>query len=171
MITIPIEDCNTFSQKSYDDYIKSLDIRMMKCKCGHCGCLTFYGHYTRCLKLLGLCITLSIWRVKCSSCGRTHALIPSLIVPYSQIPRQDQQEILASYDEGKSVNPVLERNCGIDESHVRHIIRRFKYFWKERIHALCLTLHDQLSEKCLSVFSLQFMQIHKTWNSFFCPPT
>lgn len=171
MITIPIEDCNSFSQKKYDEYLFSLQIHMMKCKCGHCGCLVFYGHYTRHLKLLGLFLSLIIQRVKCSSCGRTHALIPALIVPYSQIPREDQQEILALKDEGKSADPVLERNCQIDESHVRHIIRRFKRHWKERILSLGLTLHDRLTNVCLSVYSLQFMQVHKTWNSYFSPPT
>lgn len=171
MITIPIEDCNSFSQKSYDDYVFGLQIHMMKCKCGHRGCMTLYGHYTRNLKILGLLLSLVIQRVKCSSCGRTHALIPSLIVPYSQIPRKDQQEILKLSEEGKSAAPVLVQNCQIDESHVRHIIRRFKAHWKERIFSLGLSLHDQLTEECISVYSLQFMQIHRTWNSFFSPPT
>ena len=171
MITIPIEDCNTFSQKIYDEYIYSLQLHMMECQCGHCGCLIFYGHYTRHLKLSGLSLSLVIQRVRCRFCGRTHALIPALIVPYSQIPRDDQQEILELNDEGRSVNPVLDRNCQIDESHVWHIIRRFKQHWKERIPALGLTLHDQLTKACLSVYSLQFMQVHRTWNSYFSPPT
>ena len=171
MITIPIEDCNSFSQKTYDDYVFSLQPHMLKCKCGHSGCMIFYGHYTRHMKLLGLFIKLVIQRVRCSFCGKTHALIPKLIVPYSQIPREDQQEILLLCSEKKSVNPVLDRNCQIDESHVRHIIRRFKQDWKERILSLGLSLQDHLTEPCLSVYSLQFMQIHRTWNSFFSPPT
>jgi hypothetical protein len=171
MITIPIEECNSFSQKIYDDYVFRIQPHMMECKCGHRGCLSFYGHYTRRLKLLGLLLTLVIQRVRCSFCGRTHAIVPSLIVPYSQIPRIDQQEILALAEKGQSTDPVLDRNCQIDESHVRHIIRRFKRYWKERILSLGLTSHDQLTEACLSVYSLQFMQIHRTWNSFFSPPT
>lgn len=171
MITIPIEDCNTFSQKIYDEYIFALQLHMMKCKCGHCGCLVFYGHYTRHLKLLGFFLTLIIQRVRCSFCGRTHALIPSLIVPYSQVPREDQQEILELDAAGRSVEPVLEKNCLIDESHARHILRRFKRHWKERILSLGLTLHDRLTEACLSVYSLQFMQVRRTWNSYFSPPT
>jgi hypothetical protein len=171
MITIPIEDCNSFSQKKYDDYVLGLQIHMMECKCGHCGSFILYGHYPRHLKILGLFLSLIIQRVRCSFCGRTHALIPSLVVPYSQIPREDQQEILELTEAGKSVNRVLDQNCQIDESHVRHIIRRFKHHWKERILSLGLSLHDRLTEVCLSVYSLQFMQIHRTWNSFFSPPT
>ena len=171
MITIPIENCNSFSQKSYDDFVFGLQPHLMKCKCGCCGGLIFYGHYKRHLKLLGLSLTLIIQRVKCSFCGKTHALIPSLIVPYSQIPREDQQEILELHEAGRSSAPVLDRNCQIDESHVRHIIRRYKQFWKERIISLALSLRDHLTEACLSVYSLQFMQIHRTWNSYFSPPT
>jgi hypothetical protein len=171
MITIPIEDCNSFSQKIYDDYVFGLQIHMMECKCGHCGSLIFYGHYSRHLKILGLFLSLIVQRVRCSFCGRTHALVPSLIVPYSQIPREDQQEILELNEAGKPAGQVLDRNCQIDESHVRHIIRRFKRHWKERILSLGLSLHDRLTEACLSVYSLQFMQVHRTWNSFFSPPT
>ena len=171
MITIPIDDCNSFSQKNYDEYVFRLQPHMMKCKCGRCGGLIFYGHYERNLKLLGLFHSIIIQRVRCSFCGKTHALIPSLIVPYSQIPREDQQEILKLNDEGKPADPVLNRNCQIDESNVRHIIRRYKQFWKERILSLGLSLCDRLTETCLSVYLLQFMQIHRTWNSFFSQPT
>ena len=171
MITILIEDCNSFSQKSYDDSLSSIQIHMMQCKCGRCGGLIRYGHYKRCLKLLGLLISIFIQRVRCSFCGKTHALIPSLIVPYSRIPREDQQEILLLKDQGGSANPVLDRNCLIDEGNVRCIIHRFKRHWGERLLSLGLTLHDRLTAACLSVYSLQFMQIRRTWNSFFSPPT
>lgn len=171
MITIPIEDCNSFSQKTYDDYVFGLQPHMMECKCGRCGGLIFYGHYERHLKLLGLFLPLVIQRVRCRFCGKTHAILPSLIVPYSQISREDQQRILELYEDGRSAAPVLHKNYQIDESHVRHIIRRYKQHWKERILSIGLTLHDRLTEACLSVYSLQFMQIHRTWNSFFSPPT
>ena len=171
MITIPIEDCNSFSQKTYDEYLFRLQPHMIKCKCGRCGGLIFYGRYERHLKILGLFLSLFIQRVRCSFCARTHALIPSLIVPYSQIPREDQQDILKLNAEGRPINPVMERNYQIDESYVRHVIRRYKRFWKERILSLGLSLHDRLAEACLFVYSLQFMQVHRTWNSYFSPPT
>lgn len=171
MITIPIEDCNSFSQKIYDDYVFGLQLHMIKCKCGHCGGMMFYGHYTRHLKLLGLFLPLTVQRVRCSFCGKTHAILPALIVPYSQIPKKDQQDIIVLNLEGCPVDPVLDRNCQIDESHVRHILRRFRLHWKERILSLGLSLYDRLTQACLSVYSLQFMQIHRTWNSYFSSPT
>ncbi len=171
MITIPIEDCNSFSQKTYNDYIFGLQPHMIKCKCGRCGGMIFYGRYKRHFKLLGTLLSLFIQRVRCRFCGKTHALIPSLIVPYSQIPREDQREIIKLSEEGRSAEPILDQNCQIDESHVRHIIRRYKRHWKERLLSIGLSLCDQLTEACLSIYSLQFMQIHRTWNSFYSPPT
>lgn len=171
MITIPAKDCNSFSQDAYDEMIGILQFHQLQCKCGHCGCLIRYGHYERHLRLFGVFIPLSIQRVRCKDCGKTHAIIPSLIVPYSQVPLEDQQEILERKEKGESVSPVMERNILIDESLVRHIIKRFRVHWKERILALMLTLLDDLVEPCLSTYGLQFMQVHRTWNSFFPPPT
>ena len=171
MITIPIEDCNNFSQEIYDKIVNVLPIHMAQCKCGHTGCLIFHGRYTRGLKILSDFLSLTIQRVRCKFCGRTHAILPALIVPYSHIPREDQQDILMLNAEGKSPAPVLERNVLIDEGHVRHIIRQFKDHWKERILSLALSLRDSLTEPCISTFGLQFMQIRRTWNSFFSPPT
>ena len=171
MITIQLEDCNSFSQDIYDTVINHLQFHQMKCKCGRIGCLILYGHYKRHLKLLCAFICLIIQRVRCTNCGRTHSLIPSLVVPYSQIPRKDQQEILELSEADKSPGPVLERNNLIDENNVKHVIRRFRQHWKERIKSIGRTLSDSLTEPCLSTYSRQFMQIHRTWNIFFPPPT
>ena len=133
--------------------------------------MILYGHYKRCLKLFCSLVTLMIQRVKCKHCGRTHALIPSMIVPYSQIPLEDQQDILKLHQEGSPPEPVLERNVLIDESHVWHIVRRYKKHWEQRILSIGLTLAESLSRPCLLNFGLQFMQIHRTWNSFFSAPT
>ena len=172
MITFPLEDCNSFSQETYDKAVKGLQINMMECRCKQRGFLMLYGHYRRHLKLLCSDILLYIQRVICTHCGKTHALIPSLIVPYSQIPKKDQQDILILMEEKKRPAPVMERNTQIDESHVRHIIRRFRQYWKERLSSMeHTTLHDSLTEPCLHTFRLQFMQIKKTFNIFFPPPT
>ncbi len=171
MITFPLEEYNSFSQETYDKAIDGLQINMMECKCGQRGCFTLYGHYWRHLKLLCADIHLFVQRVICRHCGKTQALMPSLIVPYSQIPKEDQQEILRLNEEKKPVTPVLEKNHLIDESNVRHIIRRFRQHWKERLPYMDRTLRDSLTEPCLRTFRLQFMQIKKTFNTFFPLPT
>jgi hypothetical protein len=65
----------------------------------------------------------------------------------------------------------LDRNPQIDENNVKHIIRQYKKHWKERLLSICLSIHDRLTIPCLSAFSRQFMQIHKTPNILFAPPT
>lgn len=168
MITFPLEECKGFSQKIYDDAVDRLQLHMMECnKCKKKGFLKLFGSYKRTLKLCSEALRLRIQRVRCTECDGTHALLPSLIVAYSQIPKPDQQEILKKQQAGESVEPVLERNNLIDENHVKYIIRQFRKHWEQRIASLGLTLADSLTPPCLSHYARQFMQIHSGLNSFF----
>ena len=75
-------DPDTF-QKNYDNLIYSLQIDMLKCSnCHKSGCLVYYGKYTRHVRLCGKMIEFSVQRVKCTECGRTHAILVSVIVPF-----------------------------------------------------------------------------------------
>lgn len=172
MITFPLEDCKGFSQKIYDDAVGSLQLHRMECnKCKKKGFLKLFGFYKRTVKLYSEAMRLRVQRVRCTECDGTHALLPSLIVPYSQIPKADQQEILKRKQEGKPVEPVLDRNNLIDENHVKYIIRMFRKHWEQRIASIKLTLADSLTRPCLSHYARQFMQIHKGLNSFFSAAT
>lgn len=52
--------------------------------CGCSGACIRYGSYRRHVKTDGRKLTLQIQRVLCQNCGRSHALLPSALVPYSQ---------------------------------------------------------------------------------------
>ena len=171
MITIYFKDCNGFSQDSYNDMLKRLPLHQLECSCKKRGCLTRYGHYMRKIMFFAVLTDLIVQRLRCTECHRTHALIPSILVPYSRIPREDQQEILYCCEKGLSLIKVLERNPLVDENNVKHIVRQFRKHWKERILSIGTSLKEDLTECCLSVYSRQFMQIHRTWNTFFRPPT
>ncbi len=164
MITVLFQDCKDFSQDIYDQAIGSLQLHQIECTCERKGCLIRYGHYKRSVKFMSTLIPLCIQRVRCKECGASHALSPSLLVPYSQIPLEDQQEILACREGGKSPEAVMERNYLVDENHVKYIYRQFKKHWKERLATLCLSLTDHLTVPCLDFYSMQFMQIRKTPN-------
>lgn len=164
MITVLMEDCNGFSQDLYKKRIDSLQLHMVACTCGKKGCLIFFGHYQRKVKYLSNTIHLWVQRVCCKECNKTNALLPSLLVPYSQIPLRDQQEILHAMDSGSSPEPVMERNNLIDENHIKYIFSQFKKHWKQRLFSLGLSLLDGLTLPCLSAFLRQFMQIHRTRN-------
>ena len=164
MITVLMEDCNGFSQDLYKKLIDSLQLHMVECTCGRKGCLIFFGHYRRKVKYLSNTIRICVQRVCCKECGKTNALIPSLLVPYSQIPLRDQQEIMYAMDSASSPEPVMERNNLIDENHIKYIFSQFKKHWKQRLLSLGLSLLDNLTSPCLYAFSRQFMQIHRTRN-------
>lgn len=169
MITVLFKDCNSFSQDSYDLAIDELQLHMVKCTCGRSGCLIRYGHYPRQMKLMSDLLCLIVQRVWCKECGTSHALIPSLLVPYSQIPLDDQQEILECVENGLSPEPVMDRNILIDENHVKYIVRQFRRHWEQRILSLGLSLSDHLTIPSLTAFSRQFMQVHRTRNILFSP--
>ena len=164
MITVLFEDCKDFSQDIYNQTIDRLQLHMVECTCGKKGCLIRYGHYKRHVKFLSCLILISVQRVWCKDCETTNALFPSRLVPYSQIPLEDQQEILACRESGESPEAVLERNYLVDESCVKYICRQFKKHWKERLAALRLSLTDLLTVPCLDFYSMQFMQVRKTRN-------
>lgn len=167
MITVLFEDCNDFSQNFYDQVLDDLQLHMVECTCGKKGCLIRYGYYRRYVKLASGFLLLTVQRVWCRKCGTSHALIPSLLVPYSQITLADQQTVLRCAESGKSPVPIMESNNLIDENNVKYIIRQFKKHWKERIRSLGLSLSDSLSIRCIMAYSRQFMQIHRTQNKLF----
>jgi hypothetical protein len=84
---------------------------------------------------------------------------------------KDQQDILILAESGLPPAEVLERNPRVDENNAKHIIRQYKKHWKERLLSISLSVRDSLTIPCLSAFSRQFMQIHKTPNILFEPPT
>lgn len=173
MITILTDKCNPISQKSYDNLIESVDPAQLPCSCGHYGSLIRYGSYLRCVKTGGSVCHLKIRRVLCISCGRSHALLPSSMVPYSQIPLEDQAAVIEAYENGSRPSAVLEANPEMDERAPFKLIRIYLTFWKERLRAERITLRPlaALTGRCLALFGKQFMQIKNTPNIFFPPPT
>lgn len=144
--------------------LDELQLFQVECTCGKKGCLIRYGRYKRSLKLNSVLIRLSLQRVLCKECLVSHALFPSLIVPYSQVPLHDQQQILDCAEKGQDMETVMENNILIDENNVKYIIRQFKKHWEQRLLSAALAILDDLSIPCLSIYSRQFMQIRRTRN-------
>lgn len=164
MITVLFKNYNYFSQNSYDSALDELQLHTLKCTCGKFGCLIRYGHYRRHVKIMSERLTLIVQPVWCKKCGTSHALLPSFLVPYSQVTLDDQQEIPKCVDNGTSPETVMERNLLIDENNVKYIIRQFRRHWEQCILSLGLSLKDSLVIPSLTAFSRQFMQIHRTRN-------
>lgn len=173
MITIFVEDYNPITQTFYNNLIAGLQFHRLTCTCGHSGCLSVHGYYTRSLKMPVGSLSLRICRVICSCCHHTHALLPSFMVPYSQISISEQIEVISSYKNRKSLETLMTLNPSIDESNCRHIIRNFLCHWKQRLLSEKITLSDKsaLCRKCFYSFARQFMQIHRTPNILFLNTT
>ncbi len=173
MITVSVCESNPISQKSYDDLMEQVAPCLLPCTCGCRGSLIRYGSYRRHIKTDGSKLPLKIQRLLCRSCGRSHALLTSAMVPYSQIPLEDQVSVAQAFEEGTDPSAVLLANPELDDRAPFKLIRIYLTFWRERLKAERILLRPlaALTEKCLSLFGKQFMQIKNTPNIFFPPPT
>lgn len=173
MITISVENFNTFSQRFYDSVIALVQIHQLTCKCGHSACLTIHGYYYRNVQTPEGKVMIRICRVKCSECGKTHALLLSSFVPYSQVPVGEQQEIAVSVEDGQPIREIYDDHPHIDDNCIKSIIRRYKKHWKERLVSESITLSPLpgLIRHCFTLYSAQFMQIRSTSNTLFSLPT
>ena len=172
MITILTENYKTISQEIYDEIIGNLEIMRLSCTCGHSGCLERHASYSRSLRIFGEKIVIQILRVRCRECGRTHAILLSIMVPYSQIPYADQQSIVAGYENGEKSSEILNRNWLIDEREISYIICRYKKHWKERLASIGINIAaESLLSRCIEAYGRGFMQIKKTPNILSVLPT
>jgi len=170
MITINYDIINTLTQNNYKNFIQSINLSGVSCSCGNSGCLTKHAYYTRNLKILGgIILSLSILRVKCSVCGKTHAILPSSIIPYSQVSLHDHITIIINDANKNQQTTVMNSNPLIDESSIAYILRCFKKYWLQRLKTFKINIFAPpklLVEQCFKYFSKQFMQIKCTTNVF-----
>lgn len=173
MLTVHVQDFNTFTQEYYNSVIYDLQIHQLKCSCGHSGCLSIHGYYQRSVMTPSGKKRLTICRVRCAECGHTHALLLSSMVPYSQVSAETQRDIILAYEEDVSPQGLFVSGDGIDENNFKSIIRRYVKFWRQRLLAVktSLTSLSGLIHSCFSHYSMQFMQIRSTFNNLIALPT
>ena len=167
MITIISKNFKSFSQNNYDLFLDALPFHCLFCTCGRKGDLIRHGYYSRSIKTPQGLVILSLLRVKCKSCHRTHAILPSTIVPYSQISFGDHIKIIQAFNRQESFEPIMLANLLIDESNIRSIIRQYRIHWKERLASFGGILDSSLIQSCFRHFSRSFMQIKCTANCLF----
>ena len=153
------------TQKNYNKYLYLLNFSTCKCSCGATGRFVMHGYYKRSIKIPLGKIALSILRVKCKSCGKTHAILHPSIIPYSQIPLCDTIEIIDAYENNNSFTNILNNNPDITESDVRYTIKRYLKCWKDRILSIStipildFILLADFQKKVSDYFFRAFMQI------------
>ena len=169
MITVFTSDFNSISQRSYDNLISDIQIHQLECPCcGHLGQMSYYGRYKRHVFIGGERPCLYIQRVKCG-CGHTHALLPSSIIPYSDVMFWAQVFIALNGSGLIAVTKLMNAGVNIDERTARYIWRNYILKWKQRLSSYMISLSGlpSLVSGCFRCFSRQFMQIKHTPNILF----
>lgn len=92
--------------------------------CPRCGCRGNYsphGRYRRHLVSVGAARSVEVRRVRCMSCGATHAIIPEDVVPYRAYSESFVLAVLEAWASGLSNSQVRER-FGISETTRRRMV-------------------------------------------------
>lgn len=167
MITGIFNGFKGITAEIYGRIVATLPIYRLQCSCGHAGCLVRHGYYRRRLKTREGTIVLCILRVKCKECGRTHAILPELVVPYSQIPADLQQYMLLYPLGSPELEALMQENSDISESNVLAVRSRYRKQWKERLLTMGHKAQEEIADlirESFSFFHRQFMQIHRGIN-------
>ena len=157
MIRIRTRFDKPFSQKIGIEklYTESLpseaELYFMSCpSCKACGELHVHGYYSR--HVVQFCgsgfadTVLRVMRLKCKSCGHTHALLPDVIVPYLQYGLAFLLKvILASYASKKRILKICEK-YGISPTN---LYRWRALYLKHRKLWLSALRQKEEPEKCL----------------------
>ena len=162
MITLFCKKFNCKNEKEYENQystlINNLNIPLLECSCKQIGTLSIHAYYDRCIKTSFGKVKLRILRLICSSCKKTHALLPSFIVPYSQIRIEDQIDII------NTGTCILFEYGQIDINTIKRIKSNYLLYFKARLYSFNINLYDDINEltsKCIYAFRKQFMQIHR----------
>lgn len=173
MITVIVQDFNNFSQDFYDSVVNSLQLHRIRCSCGHSGCMVVHAYYERQIHSSDGSFTLRIQRLRCSECGRTHAVLLSSIVPYQQLPVEDQRLIVRAFDGHSGPMAVCTPQGAIDENNVKAVILRYRRHWRERLRAERIPLAPAagLILRCFACYASQFLQVRRSANVLFADTT
>ena len=179
MIRLFFKLCKCYKQISFENEINYFDKHMKSIKidtliCPFCGARhTFspFASYTRNFVTYEDCEvhnnTLVISRYICSSCGHTHAILPSVIVPYTSFSFKFIVYLLHSYlvHEFKSVEAMCDHYC-ISISTFYRILSNFKVHKKLWIGLLSDKLISNLAF-LQHLMNIPFIEIESFISDFF----
>ena len=155
MISLKMEIFNINVHKYFECCLK-LEVIAYSCPTCSCpGALVKHGYYKRTVIINGIKQRVTILRVKCKSCGKTHALLPSFIIPYLQTSLRDAMLI---------INNTIDSNRYY---YKKNLIRKSYKKWINRVLSVFSSLShaflnlNNLVIQCSIHFQLCFLQNHK----------
>ncbi len=110
IISNKIDKLNTYLSIHTSSYEFFNFVNIKDFVCPICGCsdLISHGIYSRRLvNDSGDSISINIYRIKCKCCTKTHAIIPSFIIPYFKYPLEVVLEIVAQLKQGGAYKDIV----------------------------------------------------------------
>ena len=158
MVSYKVSDFNP-KLDDYEKIIINLEVKQLKCpNCGSCD-MERHGYYKRYIIINGIKYPIRILRIRCKECGKTHAVLPSFVVPYLHYPIEELSTMIIKLDNNEKLD--------LYDHEIRQVKKIYK-LWMKKIRSLEVRISDKLSE-LIKVFSSTFkrcyMQIHQ--GSFF----
>lgn len=96
----------------YSRLINTIDFSSVECSCHSCD-WSFHGYYKRYYTFLNRKIRVKILRIKCNTCGKTHALLIEDMIPFSTL----------SYEE---IISGIGDDFTIDQSHHLYLLHKYE---------------------------------------------
>ncbi|MGM9971143.1 MAG: DUF6431 domain-containing protein [Anaeroplasmataceae bacterium] len=132
-----------YSVENYNNIF--INISNIKCSCGCVGSCIKYGKYKRKYLKNGKKLIIFIQRIYCKVCQRTHAILPSNIVPYKLVLFDDLIEVIESYEEEIEITDPSEKR----------IIKTYNE-WKERLKKMIIRFNRDDIDKIIFFSALNY---------------
>lgn len=167
MISLKIDNFkDELNQQFYDEHINLIDIHSLSCTCGsHDNVI--HGYYKRKVRTDKENIKLRIVRIRCKGCGKTHAILLSLIIPYKSVCLNTSIRIIKK----DNIDSLMTSNIQIDEQIIFRIRKIFNEKYKKWMTLSKLTFNDDLVFKSFIDFKSNFLQVRKGSYNLICDST
>ena len=141
----------------YDDrYLDQIDLHRLPCTCDRHD-MVLHSCYERYIRTSHGKFKLLVTRVRCKSCGKTHAILLSSIVPWQSVKLAVQIRILKD----DQMDRLTKDNIHIDEQVISRVKKNFKNRYRAWMLSFHLTFDDDLVFHAYRSFRSNFMQVRK----------
>lgn len=182
----------SYRQEDYDKEIKEIEddeYKHIRCTCGSLGHFHRHGAYWRFLTSEVEDIIknndekkennaddknetnlIKITRIRCESCNKTHALLPTVIIPYRILSNPIITKMIDSYRNAFDSVAALARMAGISPEQARKLISFYEKHHKERLESFLADFNvaEYLDQEFISGYfkenHMMFMQRTATVN-------
>ena len=134
---------NKSFQNSYNKSFYQIDFGSLICPYCHKSCWKYHASYTRTFILNGITFKITVRRIMCCECHRTHSILPDFSIPYVRHSYDDIVNALTHPDESS-----------LEDSHLSSWKNIFSYFNNPSHLSLCI--RSKRSYACVVLLSHSF---------------